>query len=94
MTMERVLLKIAYDGTAYHGWQVQPNGITVQEVLGLKLEQMFKAKVNFNVDKLKICYKQPQELWDFLAGYVSGDYIYFDSFKLLITVDRTQTTLR
>ncbi len=31
--MKRVLLTISYDGTAYHGWQVQPNGITVQETL-------------------------------------------------------------
>ncbi len=31
--MKRILLTISYDGTAYHGWQVQPNGITVQEVL-------------------------------------------------------------
>ena len=29
--MKRMLLTISYDGTAYHGWQVQPNGITVQE---------------------------------------------------------------
>lgn len=46
MTMERVLLKIAYNGTDYHGWQVQPNGITVQEVLGKKLEQMYKSEIN------------------------------------------------
>ncbi|MBN2809884.1 MAG: tRNA pseudouridine(38-40) synthase TruA [Deltaproteobacteria bacterium] len=26
-------LTIAYDGTAYHGWQVQPNGLTIQEEL-------------------------------------------------------------
>ena len=44
--MERVLLKISYLGSAYHGWQVQPNGITVQQVLGEKLEQMYKHKVN------------------------------------------------
>ena len=31
--MKRILLKIAYDGTNYCGFQVQPNGITVQEVL-------------------------------------------------------------
>lgn len=44
--MERVLLKISYNGSAYHGWQVQPNGVTVQEVLGRKLEQMYKSKIN------------------------------------------------
>ena len=44
--MERVLLKISYLGSNYHGWQVQPNGITVQQVLGEKLQQMYKQKVN------------------------------------------------
>ena len=31
--MARILLTLRYDGTAYHGWQVQPNGVTVQQVL-------------------------------------------------------------
>ena len=31
--MARILLTLRYDGTAYHGWQVQPNGITVQQTL-------------------------------------------------------------
>lgn len=30
---EKIKLTIAYDGTAYHGWQIQPNGITIQERL-------------------------------------------------------------
>ncbi len=29
----RIKLTLSYDGTAYCGWQVQPNGITVQEVV-------------------------------------------------------------
>ena len=33
MAKQRYFLEIAYDGAAYHGWQRQPNGITVQEVL-------------------------------------------------------------
>lgn len=24
---------LAYDGAKYHGWQIQPNGISIQEVL-------------------------------------------------------------
>ena len=30
---QNIMLTISYDGTGYHGWQVQPNGITVQECL-------------------------------------------------------------
>ncbi|MEF9945147.1 MAG: tRNA pseudouridine(38-40) synthase TruA [Lachnospiraceae bacterium] len=35
--MKRIMLTIAYDGTNYCGWQVQPNGITIEEVLNRKL---------------------------------------------------------
>lgn len=38
-------LTMAYDGTAYHGWQVQKNGITVQEVLQNVLKDIFKADI-------------------------------------------------
>jgi len=31
--MQRYFITLSYDGTAYHGWQIQPNGISVQEVL-------------------------------------------------------------
>ena len=31
--MRRLLLTLRYDGTAYHGWQVQPNAVTVQQTL-------------------------------------------------------------
>ena len=39
----RVLLKITYIGTNYHGWQVQPNGITVQETLQNALKELYKT---------------------------------------------------
>ncbi len=38
--MKRMLLTISYDGTAYHGWQVQPNGITVQQTMQDALEKL------------------------------------------------------
>jgi tRNA pseudouridine38-40 synthase len=43
--MKRMLLTISYDGTAYHGWQVQNNAVTVQGVLCDTLSQMLKRKV-------------------------------------------------
>lgn len=42
--MGRRLLEISYLGTNYCGWQVQPNGITVQEVLQTALLKILKHK--------------------------------------------------
>ena len=33
----RYFIYLSYDGTAYHGWQIQPNGISVQECLNRAL---------------------------------------------------------
>ena len=38
--MKRILLTISYDGTDYCGWQVQPNAVTVQEVLQDAIEKL------------------------------------------------------
>lgn len=38
--MRRIKLTIAYDGTNYCGWQIQPNGITIEEVLGKTLKKL------------------------------------------------------
>ena len=32
--MKRVKLVIAYAGTNYHGWQMQPNGLSIEAVIG------------------------------------------------------------
>ena len=41
----RFLLEIAYDGTAYHGSQRQPNGLSVQEVLENALGTILRQPV-------------------------------------------------
>lgn len=41
----RVKLIVAYDGTNYHGWQVQPNGITIEEVLNKALSELFEQEI-------------------------------------------------
>ncbi len=43
--MPTVLLTISYDGTNYSGWQVQPNGLAVQQVVEGALEQLLKERV-------------------------------------------------
>lgn len=35
--MKRIMLTVAYDGTAYNGWQVQPNGVTIEGELNKAL---------------------------------------------------------
>jgi len=43
--MPRYFIHMAYDGTAYHGWQVQPNGTTVQEVLQKALSTLLRQDI-------------------------------------------------
>lgn len=38
--MKRVRIVVAYDGTNYCGWQIQPNGITIEEVLNKCLRKL------------------------------------------------------
>lgn len=43
-----VRLTIEYDGTDYHGWQIQPNGGTIQEVLEQALEKILGVRPRLN----------------------------------------------
>ncbi|MFH0755740.1 MAG: tRNA pseudouridine(38-40) synthase TruA [Bacteroidota bacterium] len=43
--MPRYFIHMAYDGTAYHGWQVQPNGKTVQEVIQHALSMLLRQDI-------------------------------------------------
>ena len=38
--MKRIKLTVAYDGTNYHGWQLQPREITVEEVINNALSEL------------------------------------------------------
>lgn len=41
----RYFIELSYNGTAYHGWQIQPKVITVQEVLEDALSTVLNEKV-------------------------------------------------
>lgn len=44
--MKNIAVKIMYDGTKYHGWQFQKNGITVQERIETVLSKLTNEKVS------------------------------------------------
>ena len=44
--MKRVKLIVAYDGTNYCGWQVQPNGETIESMLNRHLTELLKEEIH------------------------------------------------
>lgn len=45
MSKKRVRLTVAYDGTAYHGWQVQPGVVTIESKLNECLSELLKEEI-------------------------------------------------
>ncbi len=43
--MKRIKLVVAYEGTNYHGWQMQPNGLSVEAVLNEALSALLKEPI-------------------------------------------------
>lgn len=43
--MRRVMLTVAYDGTSYSGWQIQPNAQTIEGVLNSELSELLGESI-------------------------------------------------
>ncbi len=43
--MQRYFITLSYDGSNYHGWQIQPNGSSVQETLEKSLAVLLRQSV-------------------------------------------------
>ena len=41
----RYFITFSYDGTVYHGWQIQPSGVSVQEVLQKALSTLLRTEI-------------------------------------------------
>ena len=52
--MQRYFIYLAYDGTAYHGWQIQPNGDSVQECLMRALATLLRREVDGQVGLMPV----------------------------------------
>lgn len=44
--MKRYFIYLSFDGAAYHGWQIQPNGITVQQALQERLSTLLRRNID------------------------------------------------
>lgn len=44
--MKRIMLTVAYDGTNYCGWQIQPTGVTIEEVLNRELSLLLNEDIH------------------------------------------------
>ncbi len=44
--MHRYFAQLSFKGTAYHGWQIQPNAISVQEVLEKALSTILRENIS------------------------------------------------
>ena len=45
MSVQRYFITLSYDGTNYHGWQIQPNGMSVEERLRQALSTLLRQTV-------------------------------------------------
>ncbi len=45
MSKKRYFIQLAYDGSLYHGWQIQPNAIAVQELVDKAMSVVFRQRV-------------------------------------------------
>ena len=46
MELIRYFIELSYDGSAYHGWQRQPNAISVQQVLEEALSRLIRNSIS------------------------------------------------
>lgn len=44
--MSRYLIQLSYNGTRYHGWQIQPNAPTIQEKVNDCLSRVLRESIN------------------------------------------------
>ena len=44
--MQRYFIQLSYDGANYHGWQIQPNGTSVEETIEKSLSTLLRQPID------------------------------------------------
>ena len=70
----RYFIELAYDGTNYHGWQIQPNGISVQETVQSALSTVLRQPIEIvgagRTEPKRGAASWPRPVFRFRAGRV------------------------
>lgn len=82
---KRYFIRLSYKGTNYHGWQIQPNAITVQEVLNKAISTVLNVDVN-----VVGCGRTDTGVHasDFFAHFDVNEQVKFDCDKLSFRLNR------
>jgi len=82
---KRYFIRLSYKGTNYHGWQIQPNAITVQEVLNKALSTILNCEIN-----VVGCGRTDTGVHasDFYAHFDVDEQVTFDCDKLSFRLNR------
>ena len=75
----KIKLTVSYDGTNFCGWQVQPNGVTVQEFMDSEVPEKYILPPDIAVEfpKIRLTKGQAQKILDGVYeeyGYADGTY--------------------
>ena len=81
--MRRYFLHLAYNGTRYHGWQIQPNDISVQE----ELEKCLSLKLGEQIS-ITGCGRTDTGV------HASDFYAHFETEQELSDTELTQLTFK
>ena len=52
--MFRYFIQLAYSGTRFHGWQIQPNALTVQEEVNKAATVLTGETVNVEIGRAHV----------------------------------------
>jgi len=75
----RYFIELSYNGNAYHGWQNQPNAISVQEVTEKALSTLLKSSISImgaGRTDTGVHAKQMYAHFDFESKFIITDLIY------------------
>lgn len=94
--MRNIVLVIEYDGTNYHGWQIQKNAITIQEIITKAIEKITDESIDligssrtdsgvhalYQVANFKTCTKIPtSKIPNALNSILPADIVIKDAFE-------------